>query len=289
MNHKYLFILLAVLYFSCEKSDDPIEDPNELKACFSYYLIEQTFDLEDSVQFTNCSENATSYLWDFGDGTTSTEKEPKHTYGTDYPYIVKLTAINGDETDVLVDTVRDWQLVEKPNIYIYPTETTDLCVTLDFPQGGEIVTSIPEYGSGWCVNVEPNGKINGEFDFLFYESIQPNIWQSDKGWCIAYNGVENFFSNILQDYNLSEDEINDFKEYWIERLDESPYYLIYPQLNNTINEVIGLNFSQNPDNIFRLFFTFKPCNALENISEPEIISAQRKGFHVIEWGGAVLK
>lgn len=44
--------------------------------------------------FTNTSTNATSYLWDFGDGTTSTEVSPTHVYATHNVYTVKLTATN---------------------------------------------------------------------------------------------------------------------------------------------------------------------------------------------------
>jgi CubicO group peptidase (beta-lactamase class C family) len=41
-----------------------------------------------TVQFTNTSENAVRYVWDFGDGTTSDEKNPKHTFEYD-PSTVK--------------------------------------------------------------------------------------------------------------------------------------------------------------------------------------------------------
>jgi PKD repeat protein len=48
-----------------------------------------------SVQFTDKSSNApTSWLWDFGDGTTSTDQNPVHVYSTPGTYTVTLTATN---------------------------------------------------------------------------------------------------------------------------------------------------------------------------------------------------
>jgi len=47
------------------------------------------------VQFTDRSQGANlSYSWDFGDGTTSTAKDPKHTYTAEGNYTVKLTVSN---------------------------------------------------------------------------------------------------------------------------------------------------------------------------------------------------
>lgn len=45
-----------------------------------------------TVTFTNTSQNANSYLWDFGDGNTSTETNPVHTYLTGGSYLVNLTS-----------------------------------------------------------------------------------------------------------------------------------------------------------------------------------------------------
>ena len=48
-----------------------------------------------SVQFTDASfNNPTSWLWDFGDGSNSTQQNPTHTYNTLGTFTVKLTAIN---------------------------------------------------------------------------------------------------------------------------------------------------------------------------------------------------
>lgn len=45
-------------------------------------------------QFQNTSTNATSFLWDFGDGSTSTEKNPFHAWSQPGTYMIGLTASN---------------------------------------------------------------------------------------------------------------------------------------------------------------------------------------------------
>ena len=47
-----------------------------------------------TVSFKNTSKHATSYTWDFGDGTYSNEKDPVHTYYVADEYIVRLTVNN---------------------------------------------------------------------------------------------------------------------------------------------------------------------------------------------------
>ncbi len=51
-------------------------------------------------QLTNTSSGATSFLWDFGDGTTSTQRHPVHSWANAGNYMVNLKATNdfGDHT-----------------------------------------------------------------------------------------------------------------------------------------------------------------------------------------------
>jgi len=58
-----------------------------------------------TVVFTNTSSNATSYFWDFGDGNTSTQTNPVHTYATDGFYDVTLSAINACGTESFSTTI----------------------------------------------------------------------------------------------------------------------------------------------------------------------------------------
>ena len=58
-----------------------------------------------TVQFTDTSiNNPTCWLWDFGDGKTSTEQNPTHTYSTNGKYTVKLTASNADGNNTVIKT-----------------------------------------------------------------------------------------------------------------------------------------------------------------------------------------
>ena len=56
--------------------------------------------VSDTVYFSNTSSHAISYLWDFGDGTTSTVQDPVHIYNVIGNYTVTLTAtgINGSKS-----------------------------------------------------------------------------------------------------------------------------------------------------------------------------------------------
>ena len=54
------------------------------------------------VFFTDLSENSTEWHWDFGDGETSTEQSPSHTYTAAGTYTVTMVAINQTLSDTLV-------------------------------------------------------------------------------------------------------------------------------------------------------------------------------------------
>ena len=51
------------------------------------------------IQFTDLTPGATSWLWDFGDGNTSTLPNPVHTYAHDSTYTVTLTVSVGSGCD----------------------------------------------------------------------------------------------------------------------------------------------------------------------------------------------
>ncbi len=64
------------------------------------FIADITTSCNGSVNFTDLSLNGpTSWLWDFGDGNTSTVQSPSYTYSTNGVYTVTLTASNGFGSD----------------------------------------------------------------------------------------------------------------------------------------------------------------------------------------------
>jgi internalin A len=183
-------------------------------------------------------------------------------------------------------TIFDTQVVvKKPNIYLYPQTTCNLSVALEFPMGGSILQSVPLYTGGWNVSVEPSGKIDQLYDYLFYESKNPDMYQYQSGWVVSRDTLTSFFSNNLHLAGFTQREKNDFIEYWIPRLIDYPYYTIYPQCADEIGKTIQLKISQSPDNMLRLFYVIKGTTNKDSILPAPIIPQfKRNGFVVAEWG-----
>jgi len=91
---------------------------------------EFTFEIDyNQVHFTNLSTNATSILWDFGDGVLSSEFEPSHSYvlenSSGSGYVVTLTASNGacpdsESSQQVFITTGIEDLIAESGVVVYP-------------------------------------------------------------------------------------------------------------------------------------------------------------------------
>jgi len=96
-TRKILFIyFLIVIFYGCKVDEIKINP----KADFSFSPTD-SIRILNLVEFTNNSENATSYLWDFGDGATSTQKNPVHAFVSVGAYNVRLIASFDKESDTI--------------------------------------------------------------------------------------------------------------------------------------------------------------------------------------------
>jgi len=176
-------------------------------------------------------------------------------------------------------------LVKEPFIYIYPKEDISLKIDISFPQGGAVVASIPAYQNGWAIDVDSAGKIDKTYNNLFYESEQPDKWQYKSGWIVQNDSLMAFFQKNMSDYGFISKEIKDFTDYWVPKLKKYPFYMIYPQEIDLINQLVKVNYSVKPDNELRLFYAVKGVNEKTDIVNQIVPSGfKREGFYVAEWG-----
>ncbi len=100
-NRTILLSLLSLLTIGLISSCGPDPKPPITgEALFTYVPDGYT------VTFTNTSTvtGTVTYLWEFGDGETSTEKDPVHTYAGKGEYNVKLTVTDEEGKDHVVST-----------------------------------------------------------------------------------------------------------------------------------------------------------------------------------------
>lgn len=97
-----------------------------------------------SVHFENRSEGGASYLWDFGDGTTSTVAHPDHVYRKEGAYHVELTVTNEngciDQSMKDVHIERDYNL-DAPDRSAR-TATVSMNCSCPMPSGPWVCVSI---------------------------------------------------------------------------------------------------------------------------------------------------
>lgn len=87
MQQKLLYIFMLLCAASACKKDDTKPAP----------LVVYTIEVEgNQVTFNNTTTGATSWKWDFGDGTTSTDQSPVHTYKGKGKYVPTLYATSED-------------------------------------------------------------------------------------------------------------------------------------------------------------------------------------------------
>ena len=181
--------------------------------------------------------------------------------------------------------LEEGMMVYKPNIYLYPRKKCKLDVSLDFPQGGEVVKSIPDYPGEWKnIKVQPSGVINNFYNYLFYEAALPDKWQVDEGWSVKTDDLEIFFRENMIEYGFNAKEINDFILYWIPRLKNHPCYNIYPQYTEKVDELVTLNISIEPESIMRMFYVIEGSDEISYIPAPGIPEFNAEGFVAREWG-----
>lgn len=227
----FLLICIAPIIpalMSCDMTKDPGPAPVAL------FGIENGSTFPDVVYLTNQSENATEYHWDFGDGNTSHEEHPEHTYSDNGTYKITLTATGNGQEHVYSKTIEIF--VPK---YFLARKTWQLT-----SGSGSAETYTPQYG----VTVQKFDQTGFYKDTKLIEFIS-----SEK---LKLGGIATYIYNIWSDENATP-----YIHMYMEgNLRSSMYFLINI---DKVNQRFTLTWDQK-----MLIKTFQESGCLECVAGP---------------------
>lgn len=171
------FSLLSIMIIGAcddDDGDDPAPVVKDPIASFQFAISETDF---SEVTFTNYSQNATSYTWNFGDGGTSTEENPVYTYSNAGTYEVKLTASNSEG---------------KSADFSATITITDPNEALNLLTGGSSKTW-RLYREGTCMGIGPDAAGAGSWWSLSNDGSRPCVYKQE--WTFNTDGSFSFNDN----------------------------------------------------------------------------------------------
>ena len=180
---------------------------------------------------------------------------------------------------------------DKPNVYLYPPEATDVSVRLGFPHGGRVTVSDPPYGEdGWKVRAAPDGRIDAggaPHGFLFYEARQPVPpcpRSAREGWLVSGQDFDVRMAEILVEIGLQGREIGDFVDWWRPQFATAELLAVSPLVDAEVDALVTLDITPPPDRVRRVLLRVRPVDAPVALSVPDVPPFDRAGFTVVEWG-----
>ncbi len=214
--------------------------------------------------------------------------------------MITITACNPPEKSstpevTTTETLYPAVQTEKPVIYLYPDEETDVSISLYYD--GDLTCTYPEYDNGWNVTALPGGKIydlntGRYYDYLFWEGTRSFASYEFKEYaCVPREDTAAFLESYLEKAGLNDSEIDDFISYWLPRMQELPYNLIsFP--SEEYKEWAKLGVSPEPDTVIRVYMVFTPVSEPVEVPESNALTmpagTERRGFTLVEWGGTIL-
>lgn len=186
-------------------------------------------------------------------------------------------------------------IIWKPVIYLYPEQTSEIYVGLDFDW--ELIADYPAYDNsiwGWGVVSTPESKVTDlrdgkEYSYIFWEWIpsEPVDWDLSTWFVVPGSEVREFLQDILPKMWLTPREYNEFVVYWYPLLQNNPYNLIH-FAEEQYTDTAPLTTVPEYDSLLRVFMVAKALNTPVDVEPQSFEDFERKGFTVVEWGWTIL-
>lgn len=183
--------------------------------------------------------------------------------------------------------------IDKPIIYLYPTEDTEVSVKL--LKNKNLTFSYPKYKEEWKILAETNGTLKDlttgrQLYSLYYESKSDIDFKiENEGFVVKGENIAYFLEEKLAILGLNERETEEFIIYWLPKLEANKYNYIRFATIDEINENMPLEINPNPDTIIRVLMTFKGLEKPIDVLEQQLEKTNRTGFVAVEWGGTEIK
>lgn len=184
-------------------------------------------------------------------------------------------------------------MFDKPIIYLYPEEETEISVTLGKPDN--ITHSYPKYVDGWNVMAESTGELmdldtGRNLYSLYYEADSDVEFKVEKdGFVVKGEDISCFLEEKLAILGLNEREIEEFIIYWLPILESNEYNYIRFATFEEIETAMPLTITPVPDTTIRVLMLFKGLDEPMDVEEQMLIPVERNGYVAVEWGGSEIK
>ncbi len=178
MKKVKILVILSILFYglgfwSCESEIEP-EYFTSSEVDFDYSAPTLHYVIGEPIQFNNLSVTGSSWQWNFGDGTTSNEENPVHSYDEPGTYTVSLTVDGVHEVRkkiMISDIVPVVQYTATDPAIVYNQTQVSFNVLLENPEDKPVAYKWKFPGGTVGEGIDENGNSELESPSVVFGSI----------------------------------------------------------------------------------------------------------------------
>lgn len=188
---------------------------------------------------------------------------------------------------------------KKPVLYLYPTRTMDLSVSLDYE--GTLTYTYPtpqtqaDGSVTWQVTAAPDGDLTDasgrHYPSLFWEGEGITILTQDEGFVVEADAATAFLEDKLSTLGLSEREAAEFITFWGPRIAERGRALVTFASEEFARQAVYRFTDPSsgaeivPDTFIRVYIVVGDAPQTAVREQKLVPAPARTGFTAVEWGG----